>query len=190
VGSTNALPRLLDHSEGFARRAIILSFNRIFAEHEQDASLEGVLLNELSGILTWAVDGLRNLRARGKFDIPQSSTAALAAYRKDSDPIQQYVDECLEAVEGKGISPREVYQYYQAWCKQNGYSAMNIVRFGKRLAEILGADKKHRSGGKDYWCVRINPNNDYFTIEQVPLIVPIESSSSTHGMVGGVQYKF
>jgi putative DNA primase/helicase len=161
IGATNGLPRLLDHSEGFARRAIILSFNRIFSEHEQDHTLEHTLLNELSGILTWAVEGLRQLRERKKFDIPSSSTAALAKYRKDSDPVQLFAEECLELIDGRGMPPAEIYRSYQDWNRQNGFSPMNKVRFGKRLAELLGDDKKHRSGGKDYWLVRINPNNDY-----------------------------
>jgi len=188
VGSTNGLPRLLDHSEGFARRAVILSFNRIFAEQEKDPALVQTLLNELSGILTWAVNGLRTLRSQGRFDIPQSSSAALAQYRKDSDPVQQFVEEVLEVVKGKGMSPRDVYQHYQSWCKQNGFQAMNKVRFGKRLSEVIGDDKKHRSGGNDYWRVGINPNNDYFVNNQTPLIAPIDSSSFTSGNIG-IQHK-
>ena len=173
IGSTNGLPRLLDHSEGFARRAIILTFNRIFALHEQDTALERALLNELSGILTWAVDGLRQLRERKKFDVPQSSTAALAQYRKDSDPVQQFAEECLEPVDGCGITPAEIYWHNQYWNRQNGFAQMNKVRFGKRLSEILGEGNKHRSGGKDYWRVRIKPDNDYFS--QLPLVHPPES---------------
>ena len=176
IGSTNGLPRLLDHSEGFARRAIILTFNRIFALHEQDTALEQALLNELSGILSWAVDGLRQLRERKTFDIPQSSIAALAQYRRDSDPVQQFAEECLEPADGCGITPAEIYWHYQDWNRLNGFAAMNKVRFGKRLAEILGDGNKHRSGGKDYWRVRIKPDNDYFP--QVPLVHSPELSMS------------
>lgn len=87
VGATNHLPRLLDTSDGFFRRAIVISFNRQFIGDQCDPQLEGRLVEELPGILVWAVDGLKRLRERGQFDIPQSSTAQLAQYRKDSNPV-------------------------------------------------------------------------------------------------------
>jgi putative DNA primase/helicase len=184
IGSTNGLPRLLDHSEGFARRAIILTFNRIFAEHEQDHDLEQSLLKELSGIMTWAVNGLMLLRERGRFEIPQSSAAALAKYRKESDPVQMFSEECLEAVAEGGMPPSEVYLLYRDWNGQNGFSPMNKVRFGQRLAEILGNDSKRRSGGKDYWLVNIKAGNEYGLYVNQPLMqVPLAS-------IGGQQYKY
>lgn len=187
IGSTNGLPRLLDHSEGFARRAIILTFNRIFAEHEQDHDLEQTLLKELSGILTWAVNGLHQLRERGHFEIPQSSAAALAKYRKDSDPVRIFAEECLELVDEGGIPPSEVYQLYREWNGQNGFSPMNKVRFGQRLAEILGEDSKRRSGGKDYWKVKVKSDNDcnLYQATEVPV-----SQSNTFASIDGKQYKF
>jgi putative DNA primase/helicase len=59
VCATNDLPRLSDLTGGFSRRAIIIRFNRIFAEAEQDKNLIDKLLAERSGILAWAVRGLQ-----------------------------------------------------------------------------------------------------------------------------------
>ena len=55
IAATNHLPRLLDPSDGFARRAVILTFNRQFQGPKEDTKLEGKLLAELQGILVWAV---------------------------------------------------------------------------------------------------------------------------------------
>jgi putative DNA primase/helicase len=71
------LPRLLDLSEGFARRAIILPFNRRFSEAEQDKQIERKFAQELPGILVWAVEGLRRLQSRGLFEVPASAEAAV-----------------------------------------------------------------------------------------------------------------
>jgi putative DNA primase/helicase len=62
IGATNHLPRLQDLSDGFFRRAIILSFNRKFTDENKDTELESRLTSELPGILTWAVQGLKELR--------------------------------------------------------------------------------------------------------------------------------
>ncbi len=78
VGSTNHLPRLLDLSDGFFRRPMILQFNRQFLDGERDPNLKDKLVAELPGILAWAVQGLKNLRKRGYFVIPKSSIDALS----------------------------------------------------------------------------------------------------------------
>jgi len=187
IGATNHLPQLLDHSDGFARRAIILTFNRRFSEAEQDHTLEQKLLKELPGILTWAVGGLRQLRERGRFDIPQSSTAALTQYRKESDQVHVFVEECLELVDEGRSAPQEVYLDYQIWCKANGFSPMNKIRFGKRLVEILGDSKRKRSGGKDYWLVTIKPDRGY--MGEPVLLAPANEELPTNALLmGGKQY--
>lgn len=190
IGSTNALPRLLDRTEGFARRAIILTFNRIFSEQEQDHFLEQTLLQELLGILTWAVNGLRNLRLRKHFDIPQSSIDALTQYRKDSDPVLLFAEECLVASTGCGLTPARVYQAYRAWNAENGFTPMNNIRFGQRLSEIFGKTGKRRSGGRDYWQVYIKENNDYSFSQGTPLVTPPEPIVQNSYVIDGATIKF
>lgn len=151
IASTNNLPRLLDLSDGFSRRAVILSFNRKFADHEKDVGLEAKLHAELSGIMVWAVEGLRRLRERGTFVVPESSFAALQQYRQESDPVALFTDECLQITTNMGMAPGVLYQQYSGWCRENGYKALQSMNFGKRLAaQGIG---KRRSGGKDYWLV-------------------------------------
>ena len=151
IASTNNMPRLLDHSDGFKRRLIIIMFNRQFAEHDQDPGLEGKLAGELSGILTWAVEGLRRLRERRCFEIPESSVVALAQYKMESDPVALFAEECLERVTSFGMRPIEVYQAYQDWCRKNGFSPFHIINFGKRLTAHGFATR--RSGGNTFWLV-------------------------------------
>jgi P4 family phage/plasmid primase-like protien len=149
VASTNDLPRLLDHSHGFDRRAIILTFNRIFKEKEQDRGLQKKLLKELSGILLWSVNGLKKLRKKGSFKIPSSSKKALREYRKDSDPVKQFVDEKLQVAEKGELTSAVIFTQYNNWRSERGYGLMNISTFGKRL-KGLGFDKRS-TNGKSVW---------------------------------------
>lgn len=150
VASTNNLPRLLDLSHGFARRAIILTFNNIVAQPDMDPQLESKLLTELPGIAAWAVSGLRNLRHAGNFVAIPSSSAMIAQYRMESDPVALFADEELEKIiEGVGIRPTELFQSYRDWARRNGFSDMNIQTFGKRLV-ALGFVKRRRHAGDEY----------------------------------------
>lgn len=174
MASTNFLPRLLDHSDGFKRRAVIVSFNRQFTEEEQDHGLEGKLVAELSGILAWSVEGLRRLRERGKFDIPESSVVALRQYRQESDPVALFAEERLECHPSSRTTPNELYREFQNWCHFNGYSRMNIITFGKRLKALNF--EKSRSSGKDYWLVycteaEIITGSSYRVPEPLPHVI-------------------
>ena len=159
IGATNHLPRLLDLSEGFFRRAIVLTFNRQFGDADRDPQLEQKLLAELPGILAWAVAGLRILNEQGTFTIPQSSADALAKYKKDSDPVGNFVEECLERANKGGMQPVQVYEGYREWCRAYGFSPLNNIRFGHRLAE-LGFEKR-KSNGREYWLVSAKEDNDF-----------------------------
>lgn len=163
IGATNHLPRLLDLSDGFFRRAIILTFNRQFGAHEQDAGLEEKLLAELPGILVWSMDGLQRLRNRGKFDIPLSSAVALNQYRQEADPIGLFVEDCLERIEIRGLRSIDIYDGYSKWCKANGYSPKNHSGFGKRLKEL--GFELHRTASGSCWKVKAKDGNGYIWCE-------------------------
>ena len=59
---TNNLPETLDSSHGFLRRLMILPFNHTVKEKDKDIHLSEKLKDELSGILNWAIEGLKRLQ--------------------------------------------------------------------------------------------------------------------------------
>ncbi len=159
IGATNHLPRLLDLSDGFFRRAIILTFNRKFEDADRDTKLIDKLVAELPGILVWAVQGLKNLRERKMFAIPESSIEALAQYRTDSDPERMFFDECLVFdLAGKGMTPNEIYAGYVVWCRASGHRAKAKNNFGKRLPDF-GIDQVRVHSGKR-WLVKPSPESN------------------------------
>lgn len=158
VAATNFLPRLMDHTSGFARRAIILEFNRKFSQQERDPNLEATLEKELAGILIWSIEGLQRLRARGRFEVPTSSDRALAQYREESDLVAFYATQCLRQVDRGGIKPAELYLHFQPWCRDRGLSPLNIINFGKRLS-ALGFEQR-RPGGVTQWMVEVRDEDD------------------------------
>ena len=176
IAATNHLPRLLDHSDGFTRRAVIISFNRQFAEHEKDVGLENKLIAELSGILAWAVQGLRSLRVRSRFEIPESSIAALTQYRQESDPVALFAGEKLEQVESGGLSSQDLYPCYQEWCRAYGYKQLSNISFGRRL-KALGFVTR-RGSRCDYWLVTWRVD-DYIEGDSVRLDGNVELLANT-----------
>lgn len=151
IGATNLLPRLLDHTDGFFRRAIILRLNRQFTEAEQDKQREGRLLAELPGILNWCVVGLQNLLQRSHFVIPASSQAEVDCYRVNSDPVRQFAEELLQHCTDKAgwVASGALYQAYREWSGSNGYHPLASNQFAERLSSA-GFRKKRLNTGR-YW---------------------------------------
>lgn len=190
IAATNNLPRLLDNSDGFARRVVILTFNRKFNEQEKDPALEQTLLNELQGITAWAIEGLKRLRATGKLELPASSATELARYRTDSDPVALFAEECLVPSKSGGRTPAYTYDQYHEWSKRSGFQTLNKINFGKRLAAL--GFKKKRSGGLDYWMVDFSEIETFssFTVKKEAVnaceVVPVENASESKPL----NYKF
>ncbi|MDH6149340.1 MULTISPECIES: DNA primase family protein [Paraburkholderia] len=153
MAATNNLPRTNDLTHGFFRRTIILSFNRKFAAHEQNPNLVKELLEELPGILAWAVAGLRTLRQQGHFTIPASSDAALEQYRAEANPVKLFADECLVASQTGRAQSKDLLAVHRQWCGQYGFNCRNVSTFGRALGE-LGFEQV-KSNGTRYWRVAI-----------------------------------
>ena len=174
VAATNQLPRLKDTSGGFARRAVIISFNRTFSVEERDANLGQALADEQPGILTFAVAGLTRLLERGHFVPPPSSETILQAYRTESCSVSLFNRDNLEP-SSEGSPVGALYQEYRDFCTTNGFHPTNVAIFGRRLTE-LGVVTLRKSCGKPIRAAKLRIN---FDIDDSLKISRTESASAT-----------
>lgn len=102
-------------------RLYILPFNRHFSEAEQDKDLKQTLSKpeSLSGILNWALEGLKKYRQDG-LSRPKTVREAIARSRDESDKLKNFMDECLESSK-YGVSFNSFYQAYAQWARECGY---------------------------------------------------------------------
>ena len=172
VAATNHLPRLKDTSGGFARRACILTFNKVFTVEERDVNLSATLEAELPGILVWALDGLARLLERGHFVPPPSSDATVQAYRIEADSVAMFNHERLEP-SSNGTPVGTLYEAYREFCTTNGFQPTNVAIFGRRLTES-GVETLRKSRGKPIRAaaLRVDP--------------PVDESPTAARMVGNV----
>lgn len=69
VFASNHMPHTRDFSDALFRRAVVIPFNRVFQEHEQDNHLAKKLKTELPGILNMALFAMANVFLRGQLTI-------------------------------------------------------------------------------------------------------------------------
>lgn len=156
--AANSLPTTKDHSYGFFRRVMILEFNRVITEAEQDKSLDMKLMTELPGIFNWALTGLHRLVKNDGFTIPSSSTKQVDDYQINSNPVALFFRDHLvkKETEGRpsaGMRAELLFEQYKIFAGANCFKAISKPTFGTRMS-ALGA-KGERSNGITYYPVTV-----------------------------------
>jgi len=155
VLSTNNLPRFADKSEGVWRRLCLVPFNRRVHEQERVPGMDKpewwLQHGEVPGILNWALDGLKRLRANGmRFTEAVACRAALEAHRRESDPCREFLVEHYAADrDAQPLRTAEVYGTYTAWCQENGHKhPLSSQAFGRQVRRVFGLEesRNHRFG--------------------------------------------
>lgn len=130
--NTNFLPLIADDSLFTSGRINVISFDRHFEDHEQDKGLKDRLRRPeiISGIFNWCVDGLKKYRIEGA--TPPEAITATAEYRRNSDKIGCFINDCLEYT-GRNSKAGNIYKIYKDWCIINGFGVENKSNFFDEL---------------------------------------------------------
>lgn len=116
----NSLPRTKDHSHGYYRRLVIVPFHRVFTEAEQDRDLLSKLVEELEGILLFALQGYQRLLTNNhRLTVCKEAERALAVYKEEQNPVLVFMREELKFVDGASVKRKEVHSAFQVWARQN-----------------------------------------------------------------------
>ncbi len=147
IFAMNKLPIVRDRSGGFYRRLILIPFDRVFTEREQDKELKVKLSKELDGILQFALKGLKRLAENKEFTYSQKCNRLLNQYKLDSNPVEQFFVECIAQDENSSIATLDLYKHYRQYCLENGLNPINNSNFGKEVTKKYGDIKIRSSTG-------------------------------------------
>lgn len=148
VMATNELPAFTDASSALPNRFIPFRFITSFLGTE-DHGLTSRLLQELSGVLLWALDGLDRLRARGYFVTPASAQEVSDEFMEQTSPIKAFVRDVCTLGEGNLCERDDLFKAWKRWCEDQGRDhAGTKVSFGRQLsAAFPGVRRTQRRDG-------------------------------------------
>jgi putative DNA primase/helicase len=135
VFSANEAPGTADQSDAYFKRWLVLPMHHTIPRADQDSRLIERLTtpSELSGLLRYAVEGLKRLMARGRFRTPDSMERAAELYRVRVDTVAAFVSaHCTLHVDAKA-RPGKLYEAYRTWCSENGRMPIGHQRFSEHL---------------------------------------------------------
>ncbi|GGF30136.1 hypothetical protein GCM10010922_01340 [Microbacterium sorbitolivorans] len=151
IFASNEYFRTSDSSSGWRRRWEVLEFTRNVISGT--AFDEQALLDDAPGIFNYAMNGLRDLMQRGRFDPPASAQEATQRLHDEADPVMMWLDDDELVVTGPDeLAPRaDIYKRYVKWCRSSGYTPLAVGPFGKRLAQAGYGSTRPRSAGARSW---------------------------------------
>jgi putative DNA primase/helicase len=132
------------------RRIHLVPFEQTIPESKVDGLLPVALQAEGSGILNWLIAGYR-VYVKSGLEVPQAVRAATDAYRHESDPLADFLEDACFVEPSVDCTAKELYDAYARWAQANG------VRFPLK-ARTLGQQlddrgfKPHKgTGGARFW---------------------------------------
>ncbi|AQT69201.1 hypothetical protein STSP2_02388 [Anaerohalosphaera lusitana] len=151
--ATNKLPRFVDTSNGIWRRMLLVPFEAVIPESQQDRHLaEKIKATEMSGVLKWALEGLQSLEEKKAFIEPAACKRALDQYKREMNPLVVFLEENFEVTkcEFDRIETRQLRNFYQRWCDERGYRPKNETNVGIQIRKLWPpVDKKRLRQGVD-----------------------------------------
>ena len=174
--SANKVPRVYDDSTAFFRRWLIIEFPNTFEGEKQNPNLLAELTAdaELSGILNWALEGLRRLIANNwKFSNSKSTDALREDYIVRSDPYRSLLEHCLVIEPGKFILKDDLFRLYQEHCKFHRQAPVRYDSFFRNFRRAMP-----EGSYREYWP----PGEDRKRAVDGISIVPVEGFDSIHTM--------
>jgi putative DNA primase/helicase len=151
----NVLPPMNDSSQGTRRRAMVIQFNRVFEEHEQDSLLEEKLVAELPGIFRLAVKHFGNVLKREHFTKVREVENAVESWTTALDPVAQFVKSKCVLGDEYSMPAIDCYRAYLNWTSQNGIDdVISQIALTMRL-KPLGVTKFKRNTGQQLRGIKL-----------------------------------
>lgn len=135
IFSANRLPRSMDQSDAFFVRWVIIDLPRPIPEEGIDPDILEKLTTpaELSGLLNHALKGLERLQARGAFSVSETVKEIRSHYRRSSDPIEAFLEECVRVDPEKSVTKSNLYSALCSYCQKHAVTTPSKEILAKRV---------------------------------------------------------
>lgn len=128
----NHRPGLRNFGEAMRRRLHLIPFNVTIPEHARDPKLPEKLKSELSGVLSWMIEGCALWRERG-LDPPPKVRAAAAEYLDDEDLVGQWIAECCQTSPEAKATAQALFTSWKTFAESGGHEAGTTKGLGSEL---------------------------------------------------------
>jgi len=126
--AANTKPIISERNFAAWRRVHLIPFLVTIPKTEQDKELESKLLQELPGILNWALEGLREYHRIG-LEPPEAVKVATETYRRENDSLEAFIAECCLVQRLAVCKNTELFYAYEVYCRDSGLNQISQTKF-------------------------------------------------------------
>jgi len=152
IFSCNRFPKVIDQTESFFRRWIIVKWERSFeGDPEQDKTLVDKLKSnqeEKNLVFSTIIHLSRKLYQTREFSHTKKASELRTEWNANADPLETFIENWIIMDDGSKKGIRETYAFYKIKMEEAGERALNIRQFGRQFAESF--DQSH-SNSTRYW---------------------------------------
>lgn len=134
VLATNHKPIIKDDGHGMWRRMQLVPFAVTFPKERQNPTLKSELIEELPGILNWAIAGCLAWQSQG-LNPPKVVKAATEGYRSEMDLVEGWLADCCVQEANASTPFSQLYDSYEAWHHENGGFKLSRKMLASKLDE-------------------------------------------------------
>ncbi len=145
--SGNHKPEVRGGDDGIWRRLMLVPWEVTIPEEERDAVLGEKLWSERSGILNWLIDGLLQF-LEGGLQAPEKVYLATAEYRRESDPVGQFLTDAtiFTGDPGDTIRSADLVNMFNYWLLEAGMGQWKPGTVSRALGKKADTWRHPRSG--------------------------------------------
>ena len=180
-GTDNAIwdrLRLIPFTTRFDDNPVALSAGRC---KPLDKRMREKLLDELPGILAWAVKGCLAWQQHGSLAAPAEVLAATEEYRSEMDTIQHFLNDWCVEEEGAEVQSSILYDRYRQWAQENGErEVMSNRSFSGKLAE-RGYTRARKRAGSVFIGLRVKTLDELEGAQDYPVDAPKPQNTESPG---------
>lgn len=177
--SANDLPQAKSNNFAYYRRWLIIEFPNQFTGSKDDKTLFEKISTkkELSGLLNWALEGLKRLLEKKCFSHCRSIEETEKLYKINCDPVAAFLEECTTYGEGE-TDGTILNAAYNQWAEKNGKKKLSNIDFPRKL-KALGLEsyrewKPNEQGNRKSWTVWSGVTLNSFSSAQDPAQDPAQ----------------
>jgi putative DNA primase/helicase len=149
VFSANELPEVNDHSHGFWRRFLVITFNRNFSndpDRKTKEQIKEAFVGAAPSILNWVLEGAARVILNRGYTEPSTHLETLVEWKRETNDVAVVASKCFAKTAEIETPSAELYATYREVCEAEGMKPMGHVVFGKKMTALFG--KARKSNGK------------------------------------------
>lgn len=195
----NELPPVKDDSYGWWERVILIEFPVSIPDDKRISNIEQRWLSssqERSGIINWALEGLKRILANDKFTKTETMRNQIEQYRRWSNPAQYFLEKYCKYSPNHCITKKELYEAFKVICDEEGLQIISEEAFSREVRKKprVKIERKRIEGKREYVWVGLTVKLDKFndvddSVPSVPTVPSFSYSSKVSENENNIENK-